>query len=67
LPRSGVKECLDGAVGGRAFVDGKRSSRLSRARLTTTDDDNKWNAAKNLQSLTGGFAPTILAGYFTHR
>jgi hypothetical protein len=23
-----------------------------------------WNVAKNLQSLTGGVAPTILAGYF---
>ena len=51
--RSGVKECLDGAVAGRAFVDGKRSSRWSSA----VDDDDKWNAAKNLQSLTGGWLP----------
>ena len=32
----------------------------SRAIPSTTE----WNVAKNLQSLTGGVAPTILAGYF---
>jgi hypothetical protein len=48
---------------GAHSVDGKRSSQL----LMSIDGDNKWNAAKNLQSLTGGLAPTILAGYFTHR
>src|SRR4029079_8945543 len=49
----------------RAFVDG--NGRGDPRRRGDSDDDIEWNAAKNLQSLTGGFAATILAGYFTHR
>jgi len=55
------------------LVSRNASTLLSQRALSSTEQpscsfgdsvDAGWNVAKNLQSLTGGVAPTILAGYF---